>query len=809
MVKCKSCALHKYGEQYFKPNIKKAKLVIVAPYFNNFSMEIPYLQKWMKEMNLGKNDVYFTSLLKCKRVKKDDSQEYYDTCYEENLVNEIYETGAKVILLFGNRTVETILGKDYKISEYLNKPIEAQEFTFFVSYSLSSIEMGNISENVIRKSFRTAMNKALGVETKLDKIKTIQIKTYKQLIELYDNLMDKSSWAFDLETMGLDFGDKIIGCSFSWDRKKGYYLPILEYNPLIGWAKYKIKDKPTVDLYLFLKEVLEDSEAEKIAHNAKFELSMLSYELKIKVHNLIHDTQVIHYLLAQHVRNHSLETISDLYEEFAGYKETIKEFKKYGWEKIPLSRISEYGAKDSILTYRYWEDYYPQMSDKMREIAYKQVVIPGVHLLADIESRGIYIDLKQLKKLEAKLDKEIDKLYNEIVQDAGFEINPSSPDQMRHYIFDILKLPTKGVKKGKKGYSTDEATLKMLAETTKNKGILKILDYRKAIKAQSMYVVHLNEKAKPLKEDADVGLYHPNFKVTRTATGRLASGSEVRKSLNMQNVPVRNDVWNIKGLFRARNGWLIAGADYSQIEMRILAYVTQDEALLYACNNDFDIHSFVASSYSGYSYEEIVEKKHTDEKFTEIRRGAKTIGFGWVYGALDGKFAEIFGSVQAEKLAKRAYFKKFNRIMEWKKEALAKFRKTGYVETITGRRRYIPEILDKSKAEWQIAAAEREAINTLIQSPASDYLFKAASNLNEYFIQSDIPARAYNLIHDAIYIYLLEQEMGSIIYEVKKELLKPKFDIDVTMAIELEVASRWDLLTKKPIYTWEGSKVNE
>jgi len=807
--RCEKCELHKgSSKQFFRELKPTAKLVVVLQSPDNLSLDLDYLAQWTKQFKFNGDYIYATTLLKC--FKQDAKAQEYEICFDENLIDEISAlTECKVILVMGAQTVKTVIGINDKLSDIIGTLYTKGKYELLATYPPSYLKHNPSSENLIKRSFETAYKIAVGEEleeVETVELKTVQVKTYDQLLYLYEKLMSEPLWAFDLETKGVSFvKDNIIGCSFSWSKTEGWYLPIQEYEGFsgLGWSDYVLSDDESgINLRNFLLDVLLNSPAKKIAQNAKFEIEHIGFDLETEIH-VDHDTQVLHYLLNSHVAKHSLESISEIYPQFMGYKQTIKDFKTLGgWERIDIETIAAYGAKDSILTYTYFVDHYDQMPEKMREIAYNQILMPLVHLYAEMEKNGLYIDLKHIEKLDDVLTTEVEVKTQEIMNLAGYELNPSSTDDIRDFLYNKLKIPTKGIKKTVKGHSTDKATLEYLVETYDHPGLTAIVDYRKALKAHSSYVKHFQEYCRP------DGLYHPNWKLTRAVTGRSASGSdeESDKSINMQNIPVRDDRFKIKHLFIAPSGFYFGGVDYSQIEMRILAEVTQDLELLRAFAEDFDIHSFVCSAYSQVPYEVIVAKKNIDEVFKNMRRDAKTIGFGWVYGAHDGKFKSIFKTLEAEIKAKRNYFAKFSSILPWKEEVLSEFRNTGEITTIMGFRRKIPDILTKGLPPYRYEKAEREAINTLIQNPAAFYLNRSAKAVNDTFKKVGSKSRMVNSIHDAAYYYIEKDSFNESIDIIKEVMLEPRFDIKVKMGIEIEV---WeDCWNGKRIFQWEGSSVS-
>ena len=595
---CSLCPAYKRNgnlKPWFPPPKKSAKIAIILPYREYIDVDVKRLKKWLNELSIPEEHVYVTTVLRCMKPKsKDDLLKHMKVCYTEHMAEELGELDLRTIVLMGGQTHNTMVESGKKIGEIVNRSIKRGEYTIYTTYSLQHLD--HLENPILTKSAKThiklAYNIAMGNSIEVGQVKTHMIKTYDQLLDLYHNLMHKKEWAFDWETMGLDNESELIGISFAWNSYEGYYLPLRIYELLFGWTEYTIytKDKIKINLYNFLKDVLVNSKAKKIAQGGKFEIRMAKAQLGIDV-KVDHDTQFIHYLLNPHIMSHSLETISKQYGDMTDYKDVGAEFRKHGWEKIPLARIAEYGAKDSILTYRYKQDAYSLMPKKMKNVAYNQILIPGSHLIAEMEYEGLYINRPYLGELEKKLTPHIDEIKKEINEYAGYDINISSTPQMQKFLYTDLEISTKGVKKIKTGYSTDKYTIEFLAEEYKNPTLLKIKEYRQAVKMRSTYVDHLKEHTK------SNGYYYPTWKLTRAITGRLASGSEDKgkDSLNMHNTPVRDDPWGIKKLFGAPNGFLYGGADYSQIELRILAEITQDPELLKAFAMDYDPHSFVAS----------------------------------------------------------------------------------------------------------------------------------------------------------------------------------------------------------------------
>jgi DNA polymerase-1 len=403
---------------------------------------------------------------------------------------------------------------------------------------------------------------------------------------------------------------------------------------------------------------------------------------------------------------------------------------------------------------------------------YDEIELPLTKVLAKMEHHGVLIDGGKLKEMDLEIQKEILRLEEEIYNIAGTKFNLNSPRQLSYILFDVLKLPP--VKKTKTGYSTDSEVLLKLAE--KHELPRKILEYRELFKIRSTYIVSLLQLQDPISKRI-----HPTFNQTGTATGRLSCSEP-----NLQNIPIRSEIGKrIRRAFIAPKGYLLLSADYSQIELRILAHITGDENLIKAFKEDMDIHRSTAAS---------LWKKRPEQVTDMERRKAKVVNFGITYGMSPyGLSKELNISVEEASQIIFAYFATYPNVKRWIEEILEEARDKGYVKTLLGRRRYIPEIREKRGTSREFS--ERIAINAPIQGTAADLIKKAMVEIDGYFEREKIPAHLILQVHDELLFEVKEELIGEV-----ANIVKNKMETALKLRVPLKVELGWgeDWLSAHP-----------
>lgn len=554
--------------------------------------------------------------------------------------------------------------------------------------------------------------------------------------------------AFDTETTGLDADDRMIGFSFSYKAKEAFYVPL----SLIGedGAK-KIFDKYFASGKLYIT-----------AHNAKFDLKAVR-KLKSNIKNIIFDSFLAFWLLESNRASFSLDAASLAYlgYETVKYEDIVEKGKNL--ESVDLSAVTEYAAEDADIALRL---YYVLKEKLIKENLYTTLMemeIPLMHVLASMEERGILIDEDYVSHLSILAGRRLDELVKDIYLIAGHEFNINSTRQLGTVLFDEMKLATG--KKTQSGYSTDVETLEMLRRTTDNKIIKDLLEYRQLAKLKSTYIDTLPSCI------AHDGRIHTSFLQSGTATGRLSS-----RNPNLQNIPVRTEEGRqIRNCFIPRPGYVFISADYSQVELVMLAHMSQDPGLMHAFVTGEDVHRYTAS---------LIFSKTTDAVTADERRTAKTINFGIMYGMSAFRLANDLGikKSEADEFMTR-YFERYPKIKSFMADLIKKAEKDGYVRTLFNHKRFISGINSVNKTEKN--ASSRVAVNTVIQGSASEIIKRAMIALPE-----DVRCYLLLQVHDELIFECPENEKEEVMKKIR-DTMENTTKLTVPLKVSLECASRW------------------
>jgi DNA polymerase-1 len=581
------------------------------------------------------------------------------------------------------------------------------------------------------------------------------------LERLVKDLSAQNEFALDFETTGPDpMSCEPVGVSFCWKEGLAFYVPIGDVEG--GLPKQEVLGQ--------LKKVLEDKGITKIGQNIKYEKLLLEVN-GVKIKGQIFDTMVASYILNPSKFNHNLEDIS---LEYLGLKKTpITELigegkKKITMKEVDVGRVKDYCCQDSDATFRLKKVLDAQLEEKDMGKLFHEVEMPLVDCLADMEFTGVAIDTGYLGKMSVDMEKQLDRLTAEIYETAGTEFNINSPKQLSEVLFVKLGLPA--VKKTKTGHSTDVDVLDTLSAAHPLPALL--LKYREIQKLKSTYVDALPELV-----NGKTGRVHTSFNQTVTATGRLSSSDP-----NFQNIPVKTEMGRRirKAFISGNKGWSILAADYSQIELRILAHFSSDNELLKAFENDRDIHAHTASLIFGVGENDVTN---------EMRSIAKTVNFGIVYGMSPfGLSKELRIGISKAKEFIDAYFDKYVKVKIFLEGLVEEARHDGYVTTILNRRRYLPEINSKNNSVRQFA--ERAAINAPIQGSAADLIKIAMINIQRLIDEKKLRSKMILQVHDELVFEVPEEEL-----EVMKGLVKTRMEevvrLKVPVKVQIKAGKNW------------------
>ncbi|MEE3175786.1 MAG: DNA polymerase I [Verrucomicrobiota bacterium] len=582
-----------------------------------------------------------------------------------------------------------------------------------------------------------------------------------------DKLIGVDSFCFDTETTGTDpMHDELLGIAISCAEGKALYFECPRDE---DQRKIFVKD---------FADLLSNPKTEKIGHNLKFDLAVLNWS-GLNVKGPLFDTMLAHTLVFPD-QKHSMDYAS---ESMLGYtpismKSLIDEEDDSGQlslidssvADIEASKLAEYAAEDADVTYQLAQKLRPLLKEKGQEKVFYEIECPLIPVLVAMESQGISLDQSVLDEIRESLTSSINDLGAEITGLAGREFNLNSPKQLGEVLFDDLKLVDKPKKTKTGQYKTDEAVLTSLAP--KHRVVEAILEYRESAKLKSTYV-----DALPNSIAKRTGRVHSSFGQLVTATGRLVSNSP-----NLQNIPVRTAQGReIRKAFVARGSdYKILAADYSQIELRVMASISGDDALQSAFSEGLDIHSATASKV--YSVD-------LDSVTSDMRRGAKTVNFGIIYGI------SAFGLSQRLNVRRSeaselidSYFEQYPKVKEFMSKTIEFAKENGYVETITGRRRYLRDI-NSSNAMIR-SAAERTAINTPIQGTAADMIKLAMTRVQLALNEGGFDSQMILQVHDELLFDMAIDEETEI-KEMVVEEMKNALPLNVPITVDVGTGDNW------------------
>jgi DNA polymerase-1 len=579
--------------------------------------------------------------------------------------------------------------------------------------------------------------------------------------ELIQVLQSLDSFCFDTETTGLDpKAARLVGLAFSFQPHTGYYVPV----PSDPAAARRILDE--------FRPILESDRIEKVGHNLKFDLSVLKWQ-GVSVRGKLFDTMVAHSLIEPEMR-HGMDYLSEVYLGYAPVpiSQLIGDTKagQINMADVPVAKVAEYSAEDADVTWQLRAALEPLLKEKGQERVFYEIESPLIPVLVDMEFEGIKVDAAALADFAAQLSKEMDESEKTIYRLAGTTFNLNSPKQLGQILFDLLKIGA-APKKTKTGqYATDEQTLAALAPD--HEIVQRLLEYRTAAKLKSTYADALPEAIWP-----STGRVHTTYNQVMTTTGRLSS-----QNPNLQNIPIRTERGQeIRRAFVARDGeFLLLSADYSQIELRVIAALSREPALLEAFRTGVDIHTATAARVFGV-FPDLVSP--------EMRRKAKMVNFGIIYGISAFGLSQRLGIPRQEAGdIINQYFQQFPGIRRYLDSTITFARERGYVETVTGRRRYIRDI--RSANNTVRGAAERNAINAPVQGSAADMIKIAMINIHRELTRRQLNTRMLLQVHDELVFDLYSPEENEVRALVEQKM-KTAIPLEVPIAVEIGVGENW------------------
>jgi len=587
------------------------------------------------------------------------------------------------------------------------------------------------------------------------------IDTLEKRNKLVKLLSSKKEICFDTETTSTEaIKAKLVGISFSVKENEAYYLPIPE------------NEKGAAIILNDFKEIFENSAIKKIGQNIKYDINVLRNS-GIKVKGKLFDTMLAHYLLAPEKR-HNLTILSETYLKYSPVEiETLigkKGKKQLSMRDIDVKRVSDYACEDADLTLKLKNILEKELVKENLDSLATDIEFPLIYILADMEYTGVTIDTKKLGEYEIELTGKISKIQQEIYKLAGEEFNISSPKQLGIILYEKLKVTSTPKLTKTKQYSTEEAELVKLKDT--NKIVEQILEFRSLSKLQSTYV-----SALPKLINENTNKIHTSYNQAVTTTGRLSSTSP-----NLQNIPIRTDEGKkIREAFIASDEQsILIAADYSQIELKIMAHLSNDQSMIDAFKNSEDIHKATAAKIFSVSENEVTK---------EMRSKAKSANFGIIYGISAFGLSQNLGISRSDaKEIIEGYFNSYPDVKTFMDKSVNDARDNGFVKTILGRKRNLLNI--NSRNSLVRSNDERNAINAPIQGSSADIIKIAMINCFNRFEEESLKSKMIMQVHDELVFDVVKEERNIVMDIVKKEM-ESCIELQVNLSIDINEGDNW------------------
>lgn len=575
------------------------------------------------------------------------------------------------------------------------------------------------------------------------------------------NLMKQTSVCFDTETTGLNpITAELVGIAFSWEIGKGFYMPFPEER------------SEAQELIESLRPFFENNDIEKIGQNLKYDIKVLR-KYNIEVKGKLFDTMLAHYLINPDMR-HNMDVLAETYLNYSPISiETLigkKGKNQLSMREVSLDKLTEYAVEDADITLQLKVHFEKELGEANTQSLFDDIEIPLLRVLADMELEGINLDKSFLEELSSALKEDIQKLESSIYELAGEEFNIASPKQLGIILFEKLKLVDKPKKTKTGQYSTSEDVLRYLAKD--HEIIRNILEFRGLTKLKSTYV-----DALPNQVLESTGHVHTDYMQTVAATGRLSSNNP-----NLQNIPIRTERGRqIRKAFIPRdNDYTLLAADYSQIELRIIAALSEEDNMISAFKNGEDIHASTAARVFNVPLSEVTR---------EQRANAKTVNFGIIYGV------SAFGLSNQTDLSRSeakelidTYYATYPKLKEYISKQVDFARDHGYVQTVLGRRRYLKDI--NSRNAVVRGAAERNAINAPIQGSAADIIKIAMINIHQKLKEGAFKSKMLLQVHDELVFDAYKPELESIQKMIKEEM-ESAYELAVPLVVDMDTGDNW------------------
>ncbi|MGQ9617878.1 MAG: DNA polymerase I [Candidatus Aminicenantia bacterium] len=693
----------------------------------------------------------------------------------------IGEKGAKeLIRKFGS--LENLLQNIEKLKERYREAIKNNMESLLISKELVKVKTDldiefNLSDFKLKEGDLSELRtifEALQFRTFLQELPKVESfeKDYRAILEedellrLVSEIKNKKRVSVDVETNTKSHvGAEIVGVSFSVEHNRAYYLPL---KHVYSGAPEQIEKEKALKI---IKDILEDDSIGKVGHNIKFDYIVFK-ENGIKIKNIVDDSMILSYLLDPNRRSHSLDELAMDYLSYktTSFKELTEQEGKGTLDLIDINKVASYSCEDADVALILADKLREKIREEGLEKVYREIEIPLIEVLADMEIWGVKIDTEYISEFSRFLEKELSELAIKIYKTAGLEFNINSPKQVAEILFEKLNLPAiKRTTKGK-DFSTDIEVLKELSSV--HPVIPLILDFRILSKLKSTYCDSIYSLINP-----KTGRIHTSYNQAGTATGRLSSSEP-----NLQNIPIKTPIGKrFRRAFISEKGFSFLSADYSQIDLRVLAHFSEDQVLVSAFRNGEDIHERTASEVFG---NELIFSPE------ERRRRAKIINFSIIYGTSAHSLSKELGVSyqQAQEFINR-YFQRHRGVKNFIENLIKEAEANLYVKTLFGRRRYVPELRSSSKGVRN--SGKRIAINSVIQGSAADLMKKAMIDVWKLIQEKGLRSRLVLQIHDEMILECHDEELEFLKGEVKR-IFENVYHLKVPLTTNLSVGKNWE-----------------
>ena len=698
---------------------------------------------------------------------------------KENLINFAEQGRLSKLLATIKLDVPVDFDEERLIIEEINKPalkkvFQELEFRSLAKQILGEDKAPGEQQSLFQSPIEPSTSKSSNTPESAYKVASKNIETVdhnyhvvhpsdKEGVEKMLKVLQASEYlSFDTETTGIDANQaELVGLVFSVKAHEAYYVPISEDQEL---ARSEVK---------LFKDLLENENTKKIGQNIKYDILMMKW-YGVHLKGQLFDTMIAHYLCEPDLR-HKLDYLSEAYLDYkmVPIEELIGKRGKnqLSMRDVSLDKVARYAGEDADITLQVKEELWPKLKELEIESVYNDIEAPLIQVLAQIEYEGVRIDSKFLENYSEVLGAQIVEAEKEIYEKAGVNFNISSPKQVGEVLFDRLKIPYRWRRTSSGQYSTN---VEKLNELSVNHEIVKdILQYRKFSKLKSTYVDALPRMVNPRS-----GLIHSNFNQARAATGRLSS-----ENPNLQNIPIKNEAGReIRKAFIPRGeDYTLLAADYSQIELRIIAEISKDKYMLEAFLAGQDFHRATAARVYEVDYDSVT---------AEQRRNAKTVNFSIIYGAGATNLSRQLGIKRTEATSLiENYFKQFSGLRQYMDDSINQARTTGYVNTLLGRKRLLRDI--NSRNGLARSNAERMAINTPIQGTAADMIKLAMIDIHDYLQSNKLKTKMIMQVHDELVFDAHKDELDQIRPIIKEKMQNAITGLKVPILVEMDLGNNW------------------